>query len=35
MFAICPGLMMFSNQWVDTPTIGKVTPPLGPWKDST
>ncbi len=35
MFAICPFLRMLANQVVDTPTMGKVTPPFGPWKDST
>ena len=35
MFAIWPGLTMFSNQTVEVPTMGKVTPPSGPWNDST
>ena len=25
----------FENQWVETPFIGKVMPPSGPWNDST
>ena len=24
-----------TNQWVDTPCMGNVSPPVGPWKDST
>ena len=35
MLAIWPGLMMFSNQCVEVPTMGKVTPPFTPWKDRT
>ena len=35
MLAICPGLTMSANQWSDMPTIGKVTPPFGPWNDNT
>ena len=35
MFAIIPGLNTSRNQENETPTIGKVTPPLGPWNDST
>ena len=35
MFAICPGFRMSANHLVETPTIGKVTPPFGPWNDST
>ena len=23
------------NQWVETPCMGKVSPPDGPWNDST
>jgi hypothetical protein len=23
------------NQWVDTPRMGNVSPPVGPWNDST
>ena len=35
MFAICPGSTMSRNQLSEVPTIGKVTPPFGPWNDST
>jgi hypothetical protein len=35
MFAIIPGLNTSRNQENEMPTIGKVTPPLGPWNDST
>ena len=35
MFAICPGFTMSANHLVENPFIGKVTPPFGPWKDST
>ena len=33
--AIWPGRRMSANHLVDTPTMGKVTPPAGPWNDST
>ena len=35
MFAIWPGLNMSRNQLSEAPTIGNVTPPFGPWNDST
>ena len=34
MLAIWPGRQMSRNHSSDTPTIGNVTPPFGPWKDS-
>jgi hypothetical protein len=35
MSAICPGFRMLSNHTTETPTIGKVTPPSGLWKNKT
>ena len=35
MFAIWPGLTISWNQMVEVPTMGNVTPPFGPWNDST
>jgi hypothetical protein len=33
--AIWPFSKTSRNQVKDVPTIGKVTPPLGPWNDNT